>query len=141
MFAIIKTNGATEIIINIPHEGSDKSLPALAGMLENNSVFINKGWREVKIVKPEMNIALGDSLECDSGDEDIIIKAKESESVLDDSFVFATPEVLASHSKALIKRDEDIGKKNTEIIFLKSENERLKNQLEALINPELSEED
>ncbi|MFM1799063.1 MAG: hypothetical protein RLZZ117_1341, partial [Cyanobacteriota bacterium] len=34
MFALIETNGATHIAIHIPHDGADKSIPALVGMLE-----------------------------------------------------------------------------------------------------------
>jgi len=44
MFAQIQTNGATHIIIHIPHEGSEKSLPQLAAMLEQNAVFIQDGY-------------------------------------------------------------------------------------------------
>ena len=40
MFAVIETNGATHIAINIPMEGADRSLPALAAMLENEAAGV-----------------------------------------------------------------------------------------------------
>ena len=40
MFAEIKTNGAHTIVIAIPREGADKTLPALARTLEKQrSIF------------------------------------------------------------------------------------------------------
>jgi hypothetical protein len=56
MFALIDTKNATHIAINIPLEGADKTIPALAGMLESNAVFIRKEWRSVATVEPEMSI-------------------------------------------------------------------------------------
>lgn len=45
MFAVIETNGATHIAIHVPHQGAEKSLPALARMLEENATFIRTGYR------------------------------------------------------------------------------------------------
>lgn len=138
MFAKIETNGATHILINIPQEGADKSLPALARMLEQNAVFVQKGYNEGKIVKPEMSITLGDCIVMDftnySNGSEVVVKANESAAVLDESFVNVTPDVLTSNFKALKAKDDEISRLRTESSFLKSENERMKSQLEALIN-------
>ncbi|AZS78774.1 hypothetical protein ELS24_10155 [Achromobacter spanius] len=123
MFAVIETKNATHIAIHIPHEGSDKSLPALAAMLENNATFINKGWREIGVVKPEMSIILGDKFDAESDDAgELLIKA--SSAVVSDDFVIAAPEVFVSNKKAIAKKQEEIDR-------LRSELQSVKYQLEA----------
>jgi uncharacterized small protein (DUF1192 family) len=100
MFATIKTNGAHTIVIAIPHEGSDRSLPALATMLEQNAVFISSpGWQTNAIIKPEMTIHLGDGFEFQSKDETIMVTHSNSEAVIADEWQRATPEVFASNRK------------------------------------------
>lgn len=123
MFAVIETKNATHIAIHIPHEGSDKSLPALAAMLENNATFINKGWREIGVVKPEMSIILGDKFDTESDDAgELLIKA--SPDVVSDDFVIATPDVFVSNKKAIAKKQEEIDR-------LRSELQSVKYQLDA----------
>lgn len=123
MYATIKTNGATSIIIHIPHDGADKSLPALARMLEQNAVFIREGYQEFATVKPEMTITLGSEVQVSNSDT--VIAVTESGHVLDDSFVNATPEVFASNAKAQKKAQEDWHR-------LYREKQVLQDQLEAL---------
>lgn len=123
MFAVIETNSASHIAIHIPHEGADKSLPALAAMLENNATFIHKGWREVNVVKPKMSIILGDKFDTESDDVgELLIDA--SGAVVSEDFVIATPEVFASNKKALAKKQEEIDR-------LRSELQSVKYQLDA----------
>lgn len=137
MFAIIETNGANHIAIHIPHEGADKSLPALAAMLEHNATFINKGWREIGVVTPKMSIILGDKFETESDDAgELLIKA--SADVISEDFVIATPEAFISNKKAIAKKQEEIDR-------LRSELQSVKYQLDAanarLAEREASESD
>jgi len=129
MFAVIETNGANHIAIHIPHEGADKSLPALAAMLEHNATFINKGWREIGVVTPKMSIVLGDKFETESDDAgELLIKANGA--VVNDDFVVATPEVFVSNKKAIAEKQKEIDR-------LRSDLQNVKYQLDAA-NAQLS---
>ena len=131
MFVSIDTKGANHIVIHIPHEGADKSLPAIARMLEQNAVFIKKGWNSAELVKPEMSVVLGDKFEVEKdGDEPIVVK--ESTAVLPDDFVAATPDVFVSNAKAAKKATEDSQRLRTEVSHLKDQIESLKAQLQEL---------
>jgi hypothetical protein len=135
MFVSIDTKGANHIVIHIPHEGADKSLPAIARMLEQNAVFIQKGWSSAALVKPEMSIVLGDKFEVEKdGDEPIVVK--ESTAVLPDDFVAATPDVFVSNAKAAKKAAEDSQRLRTEVSHLKDQIESLKAQLQVLAEAE-----
>jgi len=135
MFAAIETNGATHIIIHVPHQGSEKSLPSLASMLEQNATFVRSGYSEFSTVKPNMTIVLGDSYKIDRSEEELIVHA--SSSVLGDEFVIATPDVFVSNSKAMKKKDEELSRQRTEISFLKQQLESLKSQIEELVKTEV----
>lgn len=119
MFAVIETNGASHIAINIPHEGSEKSLPALARMLEQNAVFIKKGYQEVSVVAPVMSITLGNSFVVDNSDDVLVVK--ESGAVIGDDFVNHTPEVAVSNSKALKREKDEISRLRTELSYTKQQ--------------------
>ena len=135
MFVSIDTKGANHIVIHIPHEGADKSLPAIARMLEQNAVFIQKSWNSASLVKPEMSIVLGDKFEMDKdGDEPIVVK--ESTAVLPADFVAATPDVFVSNAKAAKKATEDSQRLRTEVSHLKDQIESLKAQLQELATTE-----
>ena len=135
MFVSIDTKGANHIVIHIPHEGADKSLPAIARMLEQNAVFIQKSWNSASLVKPEMSIVLGDKFEMDKdGDEQIVVK--ESTAVLPADFVAATPDVFVSNAKAAKKATEDSQRLRTEVSHLKDQIESLKAQLQELSTTE-----
>jgi hypothetical protein len=130
MFAVIEASNATHIVIHIPHEGSEKSLPALARMLEKNAVFVRSGYSDFSIVKPSMNIVLGDSYKIDRGDEELVINA--STDVLYEDFQIATPDVLVSNAKSIKKKDDEISRQRTEINFLKQQLEQATAQIKAL---------
>lgn len=130
MFAVIETNNASHVVIHIPHEGSEKSLPALARMLENNATFVRSGYSEFSIVKPSMNIVLGESYKIDRSDEELVITA--SPDVLSSDFQIATPEVFVSNAKSAKKKDEEISRQRTEINFLKQQLEQATAQIKAL---------
>ncbi|MNY36753.1 hypothetical protein D3C86_1712610 [compost metagenome] len=92
-------------------------------MLENNATFINKGWREIGVVKPEMSIILGDKFDTESDDAgELLIQA--SSAVVSDDFVIAAPEVFVSNKKAIAKKQEEIDR-------LRSELQSVKYQLDA----------
>ena len=131
MFACIETNGATHIVINIPHEGSERSLPALARILEQNATFIRSNYSDTQIIKAAMSISLGDTFfKKDDCEHEIIIK--ESDAILDESFVNATPEVMTSNAKALKKERDENSRIRTELQFLRGQLEVAKAQIDAL---------
>lgn len=118
MFAAIETNGASHIVIYIPHDGAEKSLPALASMLEQNAVFIQRGYQDFNLVKPKMTIHLGDHYDTEaSTGEDLVIKT--SAHVLNENFTVATPEVMVSNAKAAKSARDEISKLRTELSFLR----------------------
>lgn len=133
MFAVIETKNATHIAIHIPHEGSDKSLPALAAMLENNATFINKGWREIGVVKPEMSIILGDKFDTESDDAgELLIQT--SPAVVGDEFVIATPDVFVSNKKAIAKKQEEIERLRSELQSVKYQLDAANSRINALVS-------
>lgn len=135
MFAIIETNGATHIAIHVPYAGAEKTLPALAAMLENNATFINKGWRDCGTVTPSMKIILGNKFETEKDDgPELLIKADDS--VIDDSFVIASPEVFVSNKKALAKKDEEITRLRAEVAHTKNQLESLQTRVAELTESE-----
>lgn len=132
MFAVIETNGANQILIHIPHEGSEKTLPALAAMLENNATFINKGWRELKVMKPSMSIVLGDRIETEENGEAGVLIVKADASVIGEDFAVASTEVFVSNKRSLDKKDAEISKLQKELAFVKDQLAEYKNRIEAL---------
>ena len=115
MFAVIDVNGANRIAIEIPLEGSEKSPPALAAMLETNAVFIYKGYNEARIVKPEMQILLGETVSYDFGESELVVaSSKNACHVLGESFVSATPEVFVSNEKLMISKEIEINRLKAE---------------------------
>lgn len=130
MFAIIKTNGANEIAIHIPHQGADKTLPALAAMLEQNATFINRGYYEASVVKPEMQIVLGNTYIVDS--EKPVIEVAASGSVIGEDFVIDDPEVRISYKKAIEAKDKEIERMRTELSMAKMERDRLQERINAI---------
>lgn len=132
MFAIINTKGANHIAIHIPHQGAEKTLPALAAMLEQNATFIQKGWREMTVVKPEMSISLGHSfnLEGDSETPDIVVA--ESGAVIGDDFVTYTPEVRASYAKVIAAKNKEIEQLKAERDMAKTERDRLQQRIDDM---------
>ncbi len=131
MFVTIKTNGATHIAIHVPHLGADKTLPALAAMLEQNATFINSGYGDATIVKPTMGITLGDKFVHEHNSEtDIAVAA--SGAVIGEDFVTASPEVFVSNAKGMKRAKDENDRLSTENRYLKSEVERLKASVTAL---------
>lgn len=133
MFALIETNGATHIAISIPKEGSDKSLPALAAMLEHNATFIRKSWRDLETVKPVMGITLGNTYTVGDADvADLVIH--DQPEAIDESFVIATPEVFVSNKKAMERKDNALSSLRTELEHTKQLLARANERIETLEN-------
>ena len=131
MFAFIDTKNATHIAINIPQQGADKTIPALVGMLENNAVFIRKGYGTLETCAPEMSIQLGDKILLDTHESELAIVVPSSTSTLDDSFVQETPAVRISNTKAIEKKDAEIARLRTELAHVKQQLEDLRKSIEA----------
>ena len=130
MFAIIETKGATHIAIYVPHEGAEKSLPALAAMLENNAVFISQGYNEMKVVNPEMSIKLGDVYSLTRyNEEEIIVRISESRDVLSYDFKEAKPSDVFINALGSKKRDDEIAKLKVELAYVRAERDELKSRL------------
>jgi len=134
MFALIKTNGATEIAIHIPHQGAEKTLPALAAMLEQNATFIDRGYYEANVVKPEMQIVLGNTYIMDGEKPTIEIAA--SGSVIGEDFVLDSPEVRVSFKKAIDGKDKEIERLRAELSMAKMERDRLQDRINEIANPD-----
>jgi hypothetical protein len=128
MLALIDTKGATYIATNIPHDGADKTIPALVGMLEKNAVFVSKGYSTLETRVPEMSIQLGDKISMENGDGELVILVPDSTSVLDDSFVKEAPEVRISNKKMIDAKDAEIKRLRTELAHTKQQLEDLQDQ-------------
>ena len=130
MFALIQTNQATHIAIHIPHDGADKSLPALAAMLEQNAVFIRSNYSETIKVEPSMTIHLKDTIEIPGREINVAIVVPASKRTLSDDFVLATSEAYISNKKTLEQSQEKVSKLTSEVAFLKASLERLQATLD-----------
>jgi hypothetical protein len=131
MFAFIDTKNATHIAINIPQQDADKTIPALVGMLENNAVFIRKGYSTLETCAPEMSIQLGDKVSLENSETELAIVIPGSTSILDDSFVQETPEVRISNGKAIEKKDAEIARLRTELAHVKQRLSDLSDAMQA----------
>lgn len=134
MFATIETKGATQIVIHIPHEGADKSLPALARLLEQNAVFVKAGWHEFTTVKPEMNITLGNIHRFDGAEGELLIA--ESGAVIGEDFAIAAPGVFVSNAAVLKKEREEISRLRSELDHTRNQLARANEQIKALTEVE-----
>lgn len=133
MFALIDTKNATHIAIHVPHEGAEKTLPALAAMLEQNAVFIREGYQELGTVTPSMQIILGNQYRVEHyGQELMVLCVPEDKQVIGEDFVIASPAVFASAKKGLAEKEAEIGKLRTELAYVKDQLSRANAQIKAL---------
>lgn len=135
MFVIIETNGATHIAIHVPHADAEKALPALAGMLESNTTFLRKDWREVSIVKPHMTIQLGAAytpFDASDNESQVTVAAPDAPTVLREGLTVATPEVLTSNRKAIDSLTKQLSDSRAEVSVLKNQLSAAKEQIDAL---------
>lgn len=138
MFVTIETKGATHIAIYVPHEGSEKSLPMIARMLEQNAKFIQVGYQEAKPVTPAMSVTLGNSFCVEGYSHDPIVVA-DSQAVLTEDFVTATPEIFTSNAAYKKKAEEDQKRLRSENDYLKQQIESLKAKLQELADNEITD--
>lgn len=129
MYAVIRTNGATEILINIPKNGADKTLPALANMFEHNAVFVRSGWRELDLVKPEMTIHLGDTYTIKDAEKPELVISTDHTQIVGEDFEIASPEVFVNMKKLQEKLNKEITNLRQELSFTQA---KLQEALEAL---------
>jgi hypothetical protein len=134
MFAFIDIKSATHIAIHIPHQDADKTIPSLVGMLENNAVFIRKGYGTLETCVPEMSIKLGNKVSVDNSETELAVVIPDSTSILDHSFVQETPEVRISNSKAIERKDAEIARLRTELAHVKQQLADLRESLEVEVN-------
>lgn len=138
MFALIKTNGASEIAIFVPSDDScSTSLKQLALMLENNATFYDNSYYEFKIIKPEMSIILGDQVQLQGRSENgefALVPA--GSDLLDESFEIASPEVLASFKQAKKGLQDTIKSLRNEKEAKDIEIQRLEQRIEELTEGE-----
>jgi hypothetical protein len=131
MFALIETKGATHIAINIPHDGADKTIPSLVGMLENNAIFVSKSYNTIETRVPEMSIQLGNKISLENSETELAIFIPDSTNILDDSFVQEAPEVWVSNAKGIKKKDDEIVRLRTELAHVKQQLTDLRESIEA----------
>jgi hypothetical protein len=133
MFAEIKTNGAHTIVIAIPREGADKTLPALARMLENNAVFFSSpSWRDNNIVQPNMTIHLGDSYQFENRDEKFLVQLQDCAAIISEDWQAATPNVLVSNREAIDKLEKRLEERNNQVQLLKLQLDEANEKLQAM---------
>lgn len=137
MFAIIDTKGANKIAIHIPHQGAEKTLPALAAMLEQNATFINSGYYDAVVVKPEMSIHLGDNFQFDTEKPEIVIT--KNASVISDDFVIDAPEVRISYKKAIEAKDKEIERFRAERDLARAERDALQARIDAMLASDIED--
>jgi len=136
MYAIIETKGATQIVINIPLDGAEKSLPMLAGMFEKNATFINKGWREINLVRPEITVVLGNDYHVTVDETDMVIQPSEHPNIIDNGFVLADQDVFISNRKQREALESKISSLNTELQYQKDLVAKFREQVDALTSLE-----
>lgn len=138
MYALIETKNATHIAIHIPSEKAAESLPAIARMLENNAVFINKSWRSMEVVKASMSIVLGDTYDLEDNEGEAL-KIIDSGEVIGAEFVAETPDVYRSNQKYREKKEAEVATQRREIDSLKLQVEKLQAALDAATSQEQEE--
>jgi hypothetical protein len=67
----------------------------------------------------------------DGSEEELVIQIPGSPSILDDSFVKETPEVLISNKKATERKDKEIERLATELAHVKQQLADLRESIEA----------
>ena len=132
MFVQIETKGASHIVIAVPGDMAAKSLPMLAAMLEQNAVFVNKGYQSISIVKPEMTITLGQVIQVGDDSNGEVIKIVESGHVVGNEFELATPEVFVSNAKQKKYQEGRIADLNARLSLANSELAALKERVQEL---------
>lgn len=134
MLLNIETNGATNIVINVPSDRVGYAQD-LINIFEKNAVFVNKGYSEVKIVEPTQTLLLGEAIkfvvDSYSGSSMELEVVGQGDCGLSDPLV-ATPEVFVSIAETTKKNREELDKSKKECEFLKLQVENLKEEISSL---------
>jgi len=89
---------------------------------------------EASVVKPEMQIVLGNTYIVDS--EKPTIEISVSGSVIGEDFVTDTPEVRVSFKKVIESKEKEIERLRTELSMAKMERDRLQDSINAMSSDE-----
>jgi hypothetical protein len=128
MFALIETKGATHIAVCIPRENADKSIPAIVGLFEDNTKFIQKGFSELSVCKPNITIVLGQVLTFENYQNEMVVTIPDSNTVFEGYYPL-TPEVLLSNKKAIEAKDQEIKRLRAELTLTENRLARAKDEL------------
>lgn len=131
MFIKVDLNGATNILISIPSEGSEKTLPAIINMLEQNAVFIEDSWNKFEETKPNCSIVLGDRYSSKRRNEDADYTVAPSNCVID-GFEPVNNQLFISFNEYKEKAVEEHRKLTKELNELKEKNKSLIEKIEVL---------
>lgn len=123
MYAVINTNSANHILIHVPHEGAEKSLPQLVAMLENNAVFVKSDYYTMETVTPSIQINLGQQFTQEGREGDILVAP--SGCVIDDDFVIEKSEAHISMKRKI----EEVEKQNR---TLRAQLDVSRNEIESM---------
>jgi hypothetical protein len=134
MLLNIKTNNATNIVINLP---SDKIayVQNVVDLFEQNAVFVNAAYSNIETVKPFFDITLGSSVVFNKNyhDETELAIASDKTVVIED-FEVATPEVLTSNKKAVESLKAKLKKQEDENKCLQMTIDKLNERIEEMLN-------
>ena len=134
MLLNIKTNNATNIVINLP---SDKIayVQNVVDLFEQNAVFVNDNYNNHDIIKPSFDITLGNTVVFDKGyGEPTELAIASDKTVVIEDFEVATPEVLTSNKKAVESLKAKLKKQEDENKCLQMTIDKLNERIEEMLN-------
>lgn len=127
MLLNIKTNNATNIVINLP---SDKIayVQNVVDLFEQNAVFVNDNYNS-------HDITLGNTVIFDKGyGEPTELAIASDKTVVIEDFEVATPEVLTSNKKAVESLKAKLKKQEDENKCLQMTIDKLNERIEEMLN-------
>ena len=140
MILNINLKEATNLIFSLP---SDKVeyVENMVKLFENNAVAIKHRWGELETVEVESTITLGDSIEFKQNDSysnptssDLNVSGKSGDVL--EHWVELTPQVLANDKRLTEEYKKKIKKLEEDNKYLKTQIERLNEELEDIKNQE-----
>ena len=130
---IIETKNATHIAINIPVADSATMLPSLVSLFENNAIFINNGWSEIKTVTPEIVIKLTDKFVSERHDIELLITTEHPAAVSVD-FARLSADAFISCKKQIEGAKKELDRVRNELAISKQLVSELNDKIESLTN-------
>ena len=140
MLLNIKTNNASNIVINLP-SSKIAYVQNVVDLFEKNAVFVQCNYGSHDIVKPVFDITLGDTvvIHCGYGDETELAIASDN-SVVIEHFEKATPALLSSNKKAVESLKTKLQKKEDENKCLQMMIDKLNAKLKDMESVELEDD-